>query len=143
MKKVSKKLTLTDVGRNNSHLSAIRIPMDVVGSEVLPKLSQTILNPKRNLVFLDEMGVEWTFQYIYYNDKYHGKPTKLAHNEYRLSRVRDYIKAYGIDDGDEIWFSIDDQGTRTIGFNRASSSEQPEEDDGIIHIRGGWKIYEY
>ena len=76
MKKVSKKLTLTDVGKNNSHLSAIRIPASVVGSEVLPELSKEELNPKLDLVFYDENGKGWVFQYIYYNDKYHGKPSR-------------------------------------------------------------------
>lgn len=141
MKKVSKKLTLTDVGKNNSHLSAIRIPASVVGSEVLPELSKEELNPKLDLVFYDENGKGWVFQYIYYNDKYHGKPSRLSHNEYRLSRVRDYIRAYALEEEDEIWFSIDDNDIRRVGFVKKEVPQ--EENDGIIHIKGGWKIFEY
>ncbi|MCR5704073.1 MAG: hypothetical protein K6G85_05570 [Eubacterium sp.] len=141
MKKVSKILTLTDVGKTNSHLSAIRIPSNVVGSKVLPELSKEVLNPKIDLVFYDENGKAWVFPYIFYNDKFHGKPARLSHNEYRLSRVKDYINAYGIQEEDEIWFSIDDNGIRRIGFVRKEVPKEP--DDGIIHIRGGWKIYTY
>lgn len=141
MKKVSKKLTLTDVGKNSSHLSAIRIPASVVGSDVLPELPQNVLNPKVDLLFYDENGKAWKFQYIFYNDKFHGKPVKLSHNEYRLSRVRDYIRAYALEEDDEVWFSIDENGIRRIGYIKKTVPQK--DDDGIIHIRGGWKIFEY
>ena len=141
MKKVSKRLTLTDVGKNNSHLSAIRIPASVVGSDVLPELSKDVLNPKRDLLFYDENGKGWIFQYIFYNDKYHGKPSKLSHNEYRLSRVREYMRAYALEENDEIWFSIDENEIRRVGFIK--NTVPHKEDDGVIHIRGGWKIFQY
>lgn len=141
MRRVSKILTLTDVGKNNSHLSAIRIPARVVGSEVLPELSKTILNPKMDLVFYDENGKGWVFQYIYYNDKFFGKSVKQSHNEYRLSCVRDYIRAYALEEGDIIWFSIDENGIRRVGFDKKAIPQI--DDDGVIFIRGGWKIYEF
>ena len=141
MKRVSKILTPTDVGKNNSHLSAVRIPIGIIGGGVFPSLSTTVLNPKMDLLFYDENGKGWVFQLIFYNDKFFGKPLKLSHNEYRLSCVKEYISAYGLDEGDTIWFSIDDNDIRRVGFNKQTAPET--EDDGIIYIRGGWKIYDF
>ena len=141
MNKISKVLTLTDVGKNNSHVSAIRIPVGIVGSDVLPTLPKDILNPSVTYTFYDENGHAWNFIYVYYNDKYHNKSKKQSHNEYRLSKVTSFINAYGLDAGDELWFGIDEYGKRYIGFNK-KALPQPIE-DGVIHIRGGWKIYEF
>ena len=143
MIKCSKILTATDVGKTNAHLSGIRIPNDVIGTNVLPCMPTDILNPTRELTFFDENGIAWTFNYKYYNDKYHGKPQKKAHNEYRLTCVKDYIREYMLEEGDEVWFSMDDKKVRHIGFVKKEKVSEPKNDDGIIHVKGGWKVYDF
>jgi len=142
MKKASKILTATDVGKNNSHLSALRVPMNLVDKGIMPALPIDTLNPKQNIIFMDENDVKWKFVLIYYNDKFFGKETRLAHNEYRLSNVREFLSAYNLDVGDEVFFSIDDLGIHRVSYLK-KEAKKPESDDGIIHIRGGWKIYEF
>lgn len=134
--KVWKTLSKNDTGETHSHQSGISIIKDIARVGVFPELGIETLNPRVEIKFLDENNKEWTFQYIYYNDKYHGKPATKSHDEYRLTRVKDFIKEYSIMSGDSVWFAIDENNQRRIGFER----KQEEDESNVIHITKGWKI---
>lgn len=142
LKKAWKTLSRNDTGETHSHQSGISIIKDIAWSGIFPTLTTEYLNPRTEVKFKDEEGYIWSFQYIYYNDIFFGKPREKGHNEFRLTCVKDFIQAYDIKAGDEIWFALDEDGNRVIGFNKAAlaSDESEDNDDDVIVIRHGWKM---
>ena len=136
-KKVWKTLSKNDTGETNSHQSGISIIKDIARAGIFPDLTTETLNPRTEVTFKEENGKIWTFQYIYYNDRYFGKPSNQAHDEFRMTCVKDYIREKGIVAGDEIWFGINENNERIIGYDK---QQNQSEDNGIIHIRKGWKV---
>lgn len=136
MEKLYKILTRNDTGETNSHQSGITIPTVVAKSGIFPKMSKEVLNPREEITFFDEEKVAWNFQYIYYNDVYFGKPKNKSHNEHRLTCVRQYIKENQIRSGDSIWFGIDDNGVRYIGFKKAE--QEIQEKKNVIKLTRNW-----
>lgn len=132
-----KVLSRNDTGETGGHQSGISIPKNVASSSIFPKMTRAILNPRREITFMDEGGNEWVLQYIYYNDKYHGKPANKCHDEYRLTCTNAYIREHNIKSGDQIWFAIDDDGKRYIGFLRKGQSLEQEykEEDGYVILK--------
>jgi len=133
-----KVLSRNDTGETGGHQSGISIPKAVASSTIFPKMSIHFLNPRREITFVDEGGKEWVLQYIYYNDKYHGKPAGKCHDEYRLTYTQAYINEHNIKSGDQIWFAIDDEGKRYLGFLRQGQSvDQNYEtsEDGVVVLK--------
>jgi hypothetical protein len=132
-----KKLSRNDTGETGSHQSGISIPKSVAHSSIFPKMSTAILNQRREISFIDEGGREWKLQYIYYNDKYHGKPANICHDEFRLTYTNAYIKEHNIKAGDQIWFAIDESGNRHIGFLREGQEPKQtyKEEDGFVILK--------
>ena len=130
-------LSRNDTGETGGHQSGISIPKSVATSEVFPKMTRMFLNPRREISFTDEGGKEWILQYIYYNDKYHGKPAGKCHDEYRLTCTNAYIREHNIKAGDQVWFAIDEQGKRYIGFLRDGEEalKNYHEDDGVVVLK--------
>jgi hypothetical protein len=142
-----KTLSRNDTGETGGHQSGISIPKDVARSSIFPQMSTQFLNPRREIVFVDEGGRDWTLQYIYYNDKYHGKPAGKCHDEFRLTCTNAYLREHNIKSGDQIWFAITEDGERHIGFLRAGQSPENtyKEEDGfvILKIRSWTNIKKY
>ena len=132
-----KVLSRNDTGETGGHQSGISIPKAVASSSIFPKMSKDILNQRREITFVDEGGKEWNLQYIYYNDKYHGKPVGKCHDEFRLTYTNAYIKEHNIKSGDQIWFAIDEIGVRHIGFLREGQdmSSTYKKEDGFVIIK--------
>lgn len=143
MIKLYKLLTRNDTGETHSHQSGITIPKSVAETPVFPRMSTKLLNPRVELVFFDERGNMWTFQYIYYNDVFFGKPKNKSHNEHRLTCVTSFIRENRIKAGDSIWFSIDDAGVRKIGFKRSDESPDKKEKTTMIVLSQKWKCIKY
>ena len=106
-----KVLSRNDTGETGGHQSGISIPKAVAGSSIFPA--------------------------IYYNDKYHGKPADKCHDEFRLTCTNSYIREHNIKAGDQIWFAIDDDGKRYIGFMRAGQQvdNKYREEDGMVILK--------
>ena len=136
--KVWKTLSRNDTGETNSHQSGISIIKDIARAGVFPILTTETLNPRTDVCFCDENGKKWNFKYIYYNDLFFGKDKSKGHDEFRLTCVKDFIRENNIIAGDEIWFAINENGERIIGFNRQNNLE--DENDDVIVIRKGWKM---
>ena len=83
-----KVLSRNDTGETGGHQSGISIPKNVASSSIFPKMSKLILNPRREVSFTDEGGKEWNLQYIYYNDKYHGKHHQIHQNIHAICQQR-------------------------------------------------------
>ena len=136
MEKLYKVLTRNDTGETHSHQSGITIPAVVARSGIFPEMSKEVLNPREEITFFDEDKVVWSFQYIYYNDVYFGKPKNKSHNEHRLTCVRQYIKENQIKSGDSIWFGIDENGVRHICFKKAE--QEIKERKNVIKLTKNW-----
>lgn len=119
-----KTLSRNDTGETHSHQSGISIPKDAAKAEVFPSLGIETLNPRVTIDFYDEDGDRWSFEYIYYNDKFHGKDLKRAHNEFRLTHVIDFLRKVEAHSGDKIWFGLDESGMRRIGLVKNYSEGQ-------------------
>lgn len=155
--KVSKTLSRNDTGETGGHQSGITITKFAATSGVFPEMTISELNPRVTLVFHDFKGKTWTFEYIYYNDVYFGKPRHQSHNEHRLTCTLQFTREYRLKAGDEIWFAIDESGIRYIGYDRHSSlpeNKQQEEnndllnqlnsnDDFVLQLSGSWKQVKY
>lgn len=130
-------LSRNDTGETGSNQSGIAIPKAVASSSIFPKMSIQFLNPRREITFIDEGGKEWVFQYIYYNDKYHGKAVGKYHDECRLTYTNAYIRENNIKSGDQIWFAIDEFGKRFIGFLREGQEPKQtyKEEDGFVILK--------
>lgn len=139
--KVYKILSKNDVGETNSHQSGIAIPKVVAKTEVFPQLGKEIKNPREEIYFFDQNNKPWIFQYIYYNDFFFDKPNKNGHNEFRLTCVKKYIQENGIKSGDSIWFALDKDGVRHIGFNK--SNQQNKEEKVLIKLTKNWKYIKF
>ncbi len=136
--RIYKVLSKNDTGETHSHQSGITIPVDVARSGIFPELGIKELNPRIEVIFYDEQKRPWKFQYIYYNDVFFGKERQKSHNEHRLTCVTDFIKENQIVSGDSIWFEIDDNGVRHIGFERASNVSNNDEEVSI-KLGSGWR----
>ena len=117
---VSKNLSRNDTGETHSHQSGISIPKDAARTEIFPHLG---IDPRVTVVFYDEDGEQWSFEYIYYNDQFHGKEPGKSHNEFRLTRVIDFLRKVKAHSGDKIWFGLDDMGHRRIGLLKNCTEE--------------------
>lgn len=150
--KVWKTLSKNDTGETNSHQSGIAIPKDIVEKGVFPKLGIETVNPRVEVVFYDEENNVYKFQYIYYNDIFFRPDKKRGHNEFRITCVKDYIKKYSVKSGDRIWFGLDSNNVRRIGFERAIANEEQihesqenskENEDVVLVLKGKWKYIKY
>lgn len=132
-----KVLSRNDTGETGGHQSGISIPKMVARSSIFPHMSTEILNQRRDITFIDEGGRKWELQYIYYNDKYHGKPAGKCHDEFRLTYTNAYIREHNIKSGDQIWFAIGEDGKRYIGYLRAGQKpiQTYKEEDGFVILK--------
>ena len=122
-----KTLSRNDTGETKSHQSGISIPKIVAKTDIFPPLGIETLNPRTTLEFYDEDGEQYKFEYIYYNDQFHGKESSKSHNEFRLTRVIDFLRKVKAQSGDQVWFGLDDRGNRRIGLVKQSDDTQVEQ----------------
>lgn len=137
MEKFFKTLSRNDTGETRSHQSGISIPKLVAKTSVFPQLGKDELNPRTEVCFFDEENTCWKFQYIYYNDIFHGKPKGKGHDEFRMTCVIDFIRQYKIKAGDSIWFGVDEHGVKRIGFVKQENEDITKDKTIVI---GSWHL---
>lgn len=114
--RVFKTLSRNDTGETKSHQVGVSIPKAIANPPLFPKMSKDILNQKVSIVFYDEKGNPWNFNYTYYNDIYHGKPKEKGHDEFRLTvGFLKFVRENNVHAGDKIWFGFDEYNNRRIG----------------------------
>ena len=150
--KTWKTLSKNDTGETRSHQSGISIPKEVARTGIFPSLGIETQNPRVEVVFYEEGNNAYTFQYIYYNDIFFRQDKKRGHNEFRITCVKDFIQKYSIKSGDKIWFGLDSNNVRRIGFERVnvvleeeknSKEENKEDKEFVLVLKGGWKCIKY
>lgn len=134
---VSKVLSENDTGQTGSHQVGILVPKDSRVLGFFPKLGGEEKNPRARLAFLDGDGRSWSFTFVYYNSKHFGG----TRNEYRLTRMTEFIRTSRLRAGDELVFSLTDDGQRTVKCLRQGATQTPS--SSVLRLDAGWKVIRY
>ena len=130
---ISKVLSANDTGETGGHQAGILVPKDPTILSFFPSLPREVKNPRHLLYFRDEVGEQWEFAFIYYNNRYFGG----TRDEFRLTRMTPYLKQAGLVAGDELILEHEaDQGFR-IRYVRARKASLT---GGRLRLGGTWKI---
>ena len=81
-----------------------------------PDLGNATKNPRVSLIFEDDWGQRWTFNFIYYNNKFHSP--NGTRNEYRLTGLTRFFRENGLKSGDEIMLIHGSDGEDYIKFEK-------------------------
>ena len=120
-KAVSKVLAPNDTGETGGHQAGILVPKSDDALLFFPDLGTSEKNPRTALVFVDDSGRTWKFNFIYYNNKFFDK--NGTRNEYRLTGLTAFFREHGLKSGDTIILTHADDGIDRIGYSRAVSIE--------------------
>jgi hypothetical protein len=134
---IRKLLSPNDTGETGGHQAGILIPKDRRILDFFPDLDASQLNPRVHLPFVDDHGRRWEFAFIYYNNRFFGG----TRNEYRLTRMTQYMREHGIKAGDELVFFKDGDAVRRISYQRAR--EIALDDRGVLQLGRGWKVIDF
>lgn len=134
---VRKELSANDVGKTGGHQAGMLIPKQNAILAFFPTLDANDYNPRQSILFTDDAGDRRTFNFIYYNNKLHGRGTR---NEYRLTGMTKFLREANLKVGDAILLtrSGDDYGIR---IERAGAPE-PTSGKTRLVLTAGWVIVE-
>lgn len=136
-KTFTKQLTANDTGESGSHQAGIHVPKgekELIA--FLPSLDASIKNPDTWLSCFDIDGREWSFRYVFYNNKLHDPGG--TRDEYRITHMTKFFKAFGASEGDSFMITGREGAPeyRISIIPDTSSNQYPEQ--GQIKL-AGWK----
>lgn len=131
---ITKVLSANDTGETGGHQAGMHVPRERRLLSFFPNLNVNDKNPRVNLRFSDGSGDEWEFAFVYYNNKFFGG----TRNEYRLTRMTNFIREAGLATGDEVILSRSEADEYCIGFRRKSEANRDER--GVLKLGSGWKV---
>lgn len=139
-------LTINDVGANGTHQAGTLIPRKGNILDFFPPLDSSIKNPRIQMVFTDPEGINWIFNFIYYNNKL--IEPKGTRNEYRLTGMTKYFKSNNLKPGDIIILSRDNDNNYFIKYRRAEDNvkiRMNQEGQEVISLKlsNTWKVINY
>lgn len=136
-KTFTKQLTANDTGESGAHQAGIHVPKgekELIA--FLPKLDATVKNPDAWLTCIDEDGREWSFRYVFYNNKLHDP--KGTRDEYRITHMTKYFRSCGAAEGDTFCISAEDESTSyKIRVTRPALEDQRNSSGQIKLV--GWR----
>jgi hypothetical protein len=140
MKKIEKVLSRNDVGETGAHQAGFLIPKHPREiREFFPALDPSARNPRVPFDVIDEEGVTWTFQYIYYNGKMTGTSTR---NEYRLTGMTPFFRHFSLKAGDTIILTQDGRYVRITYRRKEVSYIDQSTGRETIKLSGAWTVVE-
>lgn len=138
--RISKKLSDNDLGFTGSHQAGILVPKDERILSFFPQLDRTQKNPRAPLVVWERSnGTRWEFTFIYYNGKLFGG----TRNEFRLTRMTQYLRAVNAKAQDELVFAKDERGSIVVELVRNGRQAPVATDNGVLVLGGGWRYVNY
>lgn len=136
-KTFTKQLTANDTGESGAHQAGIHVPKgekELIA--FLPKLDPSVKNPDAWLSCVDADGGEWSFRYVFYNNKFHDP--KGTRDEYRITHMTKFFRAFGASEGDTFWISADENASSyKINVTRLGLEDQCNCSDKIKLV--GWR----
>jgi hypothetical protein len=134
---VEKVLSPNDTGETGGHQAGLLIPKDVVTLAFFPRLDPSVKNPRCVIDLRDAAEEEWTFNFIYYNNKLFGG----TRNEYRLTGMTEFIRRYALKAGDSIIFSRTDGRAYKIDYRRRDEPIKRAADGSrVLRLSGNWVV---
>lgn len=130
---IEKILSRNDTGETGGHQAGILIPKKAEILSFFPKLDSNENNPRFLITFNDPFGDQWSFSFIYYNNRFWGG----TRNEYRLTGMTRYMNAHNLKAGDTLVLSRDNNGFYSVKYKK----------DGIrkvgpvpLKLSNSWKV---
>lgn len=127
---IEKTLSANDTGETGGHQAGILVPKDVKILSFFPKLENGIKNPRQILDAIDDVGHEWTFVFIYYNNRFFGG----TRNEYRLTGMTGFFREFNLKTGDKIVLTRSSARKICISFKRSNEGGK------ILKLATTWKV---
>jgi len=112
MKVLTKRLSANDTGETGSHQVGILVPKYGGFLQFFPRLDASIKNPSKVIRFVETDGEAWSFRFIYYNGRRFGG----TRNEYRLTRMTEFLRRHHAKTGDGVALSRTAEGEYSIHF---------------------------
>lgn len=129
---VEKILSPNDVGETGGHQAGFLIPKQGGILSFFPTLDASTKNPRVVLDVIDDVKKEWSFSFIYYNNRFFDG----TRNEYRLTGMTAYFREYNLKVGDTIILSKEGQRVVRISFRRLNEGRP------VLKLSSAWKVIE-
>lgn len=130
---IEKILSRNDTGETGGHQAGILIPKNHAILTFFPELNETEKNPRFLLTFYDHLDKQWSFSFIYYNNRLFGG----TRNEYRLTGMTRYMNAHKLEAGDTLTLSRNDAGFYSVKFTKKGFQI---ESNGPLKLGNSWKV---
>lgn len=127
---IEKVLSANDTGETGGHQAGICVPKDTNILSFFPPLNAKIKNPRDVLDVLDDAGREWSFAFIYYNNRFFGG----TRNEYRLTGMTTYFREFNLKAGDKVVLRRESPRLTSISFKRANEASK------VLQLSATWKV---
>jgi hypothetical protein len=134
--RISKVLSANDVGDTGAHQAGMLIPKEFRLLAFFPMLNPSEKNPRCSLNFKDDWQDRWTFAFIYYNNRFFGG----TRNEYRLTRMTDFLRRRNTKPGDTIILLRDENDSYRITVERLAQAQPSAQ--GRLKLGTGWRVVE-
>lgn len=133
-KVIEKVLSANDTGETGGHQAGILVPKEPRILGFFPSLNAHIKNPRAVLDIFDDTGHEWSFSFIYYNNRFFGG----TRNEYRITGMTAFFREFNLRAGDTLIFRRISTNHLNISYRRATAIQGSK----IIKLSATWKIIE-
>ena len=135
---ISKVLSANDAGETGGHQAGLLVPKRPELLAFFPLLDSAVKNPRVHLSFNDDLGREWEFAFIYYNNRFFGG----TRNEYRLTRMTQYMRDAGLASGDAVILRRAPSGSYSISYRRRHGLSTTVREPGrpVLRLGDQWTI---
>ena len=127
---IEKTLSANDTGQTGGHQAGILVPKTGEVLSFFPHLDGSRKNPRAVLNVIDDAGREWTFSFIYYNNRFFGG----TRNEYRLTGMTAFFREFNLKAGDKVILRRESQHIIRLSFKRARKQTS------VLKLSMTWKI---
>jgi hypothetical protein len=110
------------------------VPKDSRLLSFFPPLNPRDKNPRCALTFRDDWQDRWIFSFIYYNNRFFGG----TRNEYRLTRMTNFLRRRNAMPGDSIILARDGNDSYQISIERLGPRRPAS--SGRLKLGSGWKV---
>ena len=132
MQTIEKVLSANDTGETGGHQAGILVPKDPRILGFFPRLDPSLRNPRAVIDIRDDTGHEWTFNFIYYNNRLFGG----TRNEYRLTGMTAFFREFNLKTGDTLVFRRVSARHLNLSYRRSKRGSK------VLKLSGTWKVIE-
>ena len=129
---IEKLLSANDTGETGGHQAGILVPKAPDILSFFPLLNGGVKNPRIVLDMRDDTGHEWSFSFIYYNNRFFGG----TRNEYRITGMTAFFREFNLKAGDILVFRRISARHLNVSYRRARNIGH------VLKLSGTWKIIE-